>query len=101
MAFPQVVREHVERAPAPTCSTYDLEEGSTPMAAGSKDSFVHLHVHTEYSMLDGASLLDGLFSRTAELEMPAIAMTDHGNMHGAYDFWSRARKHDVKPIIGI
>ncbi|HEY9252066.1 MAG TPA: DNA polymerase III subunit alpha, partial [Nocardioides sp.] len=71
------------------------------MAAGSKDSFVHLHVHTEYSMLDGASLLDGLFSRTAELEMPAIAMTDHGNMHGAYDFWSKARKHDVKPIIGI
>lgn len=71
------------------------------MAAGSKDSFVHLHVHTEYSMLDGASLLDGLFSRTAELEMPAIAMTDHGNMHGAYDFWKKAKAHDVKPIIGI
>ncbi|SDK45571.1 DNA polymerase-3 subunit alpha [Nocardioides sp. YR527] len=71
------------------------------MAAGSKDSFVHLHVHTEYSMLDGASLLDGLFKRTSELEMPAIAMTDHGNMHGAYDFWKKARAHDVKPIIGI
>ncbi|GGR58944.1 DNA polymerase-3 subunit alpha [Nocardioides luteus] len=71
------------------------------MAAGSKDSFVHLHVHTEYSMLDGASLLDGLFARTSELEMPAIAMTDHGNMHGAYDFWKKARAHDVKPIIGI
>jgi len=71
------------------------------MSAGSKDSFAHLHVHTEYSMLDGASLLDGLFQRTAELEMPAIAMTDHGNMHGAYDFWKKARAHGVKPIIGI
>lgn len=70
-------------------------------AAGSKDSFVHLHVHTEYSMLDGASLLDGLFSRTADLQMPAIAMTDHGNMHGAFDFYSKAKKYGVQPIIGI
>ncbi len=67
----------------------------------SRDGFVHLHVHTEYSMLDGASLLDGLFERTARLEMPAIAMTDHGNLHGAYDFWSKARAHGVKPIIGL
>lgn len=71
------------------------------MSAGSHDNFVHLHVHTEYSMLDGASLLDGLFSRTSELGMPAIAMTDHGNLHGAYDFYSKARQHDIKPIIGI
>ncbi|MFT4084647.1 MAG: DNA polymerase III subunit alpha [Nocardioides sp.] len=71
------------------------------MSAGSKDSFVHLHVHTEYSMLDGASLLDGLFQRTSELGMPAIAMTDHGNLHGAFDFYSKARKYGVKPIIGI
>ncbi len=63
--------------------------------------FVHLHVHTEYSMLDGASLLDGLFERTAQLGMPAIAMTDHGNLHGAYDFYSKARKHGVQPIIGM
>ncbi len=68
---------------------------------GSSDGFVHLHVHTEYSMLDGASLLDGLFTRVSDLGMPAIAMTDHGNLHGAYDFWSKARKHGVKPIIGI
>ncbi|MFL6078964.1 MAG: PHP domain-containing protein, partial [Ornithinibacter sp.] len=54
------------------------------------DSFVHLHVHTEYSMLDGASLLDGLFSRVADLGMPAVAMTDHGNLHGAFDFYSKA-----------
>ncbi|MFI5425982.1 DNA polymerase III subunit alpha [Aeromicrobium sp. UC242_57] len=67
----------------------------------SDSSFVHLHVHTEYSMLDGAALLDGLFERTAELQMPAIAMTDHGNLHGAYDFWSKAKAHGVKPIIGM
>src|SRR6478672_3597213 len=63
--------------------------------------FVHLHVHTEYSMLDGASLLGGLFERVNTLGMSAVAMTDHGNLHGAYDFWSRARSHGVKPIIGI
>ena len=67
----------------------------------SQDSFVHLHVHTEYSMLDGASLLDGLFQRVSEQEMPAIAMTDHGNLHGAYDFYSKAKKYGVRPIIGI
>jgi len=63
--------------------------------------FVHLHVHTEYSMLDGASLLDGLFSRVKNLGMSSIAMTDHGNLHGAYDFYSKAKKHDIRPIIGI
>ena len=62
------------------------------MSAVAPDSFVHLHVHTEYSMLDGASLLDGLFTRTSELGMPAIAMTDHGNLHGAYDFYSKAKQ---------
>ena len=71
------------------------------MSAVSRDSFVHLHVHTEYSMLDGASLLDGLFKRTADLGMPAIAMTDHGNLHGAFDFYSKAKKYGVKPIIGV
>ena len=65
------------------------------------DSFAHLHVHTEYSMLDGAARLDDLFARTAELGMGAIAMTDHGNVFGAYDFWSKAKAHGIKPIIGI
>jgi DNA polymerase-3 subunit alpha len=63
--------------------------------------FVHLHVHTEYSMLDGASLLDGLFARVSDLGMSSIAMTDHGNLHGAYDFYSKAKKHDIRPIIGL
>jgi DNA polymerase III subunit alpha len=71
------------------------------MTDGSDDGFVHLHVHTEYSMLDGASLLDGLFTRVSELGMPAIAMTDHGNLHGAYDFYKKAHGSGIKPIIGI
>jgi DNA polymerase-3 subunit alpha len=71
------------------------------MTTGPGNDFVHLHVHTEYSMLDGASLLDGLFKRVSDLGMPAIAMTDHGNLHGAYDFYSKAGKYGVKPIIGI
>ena len=71
------------------------------MARPSGDSFAHLHVHTEYSMLDGAARLDDLFARTAELGMDAIAMTDHGNVFGAYEFWSKARPHGVKPIIGM
>ncbi|TNM45148.1 DNA polymerase III subunit alpha [Nocardioides albidus] len=70
------------------------------MAADAGD-FVHLHVHTEYSMLDGASLLDGLFTRVNDLGMRSIAMTDHGNLHGAYDFYSKAKKYGVQPIIGI
>ena len=67
----------------------------------SSDSFVHLHVHTEYSMLDGAARLDDLFARTAEMGMPALAMTDHGNVFGAYDFYAKARKAGVKPILGM
>ncbi|HWH28291.1 MAG TPA: DNA polymerase III subunit alpha, partial [Mycobacteriales bacterium] len=67
---------------------------------GDRDSFVHLHVHTEYSMLDGAARLDDLFAKTAELGMPALAMTDHGNVFGAYDFWKKGTQHGVKSIIG-
>lgn len=65
------------------------------------ESFVHLHNHTEYSMLDGAARISQLVKKAAELEMPAIAMTDHGNVHGAYEFWKRANEVGVKPIIGI
>ena len=55
--------------------------------APSKDSFVHLHVHSEYSMLDGAARVKPLIDAAVAEGMPAIAMTDHGNMFGAYDFW--------------
>ncbi len=67
----------------------------------SSGDFVHLHNHTEYSMLDGAARLDDLFARTAELGMGAIAMTDHGNVFGAFDFYSKAQAAGVKPIIGM
>ncbi|TDC11424.1 DNA polymerase III subunit alpha [Nonomuraea longispora] len=64
-------------------------------------SFVHLHVHTEYSMLDGAAKIKPLFKEAARLDMPAIAMSDHGNMFGAYEFQKVAKDSPVKPIIGI
>jgi DNA polymerase III subunit alpha len=69
--------------------------------SGGNDSFVHLHVHTEYSMLDGAARLGALTERVAELGMPAVAMTDHGNVFGAYEFYRKAKAAGVKPIIGI
>jgi DNA polymerase III subunit alpha len=63
--------------------------------------FVHLHVHTEYSMLDGAAKLKPLFAEVAALGMPAVAMTDHGNLYGAFDFFTQAKATGIKPIIGI
>ncbi|MCI1901215.1 MAG: DNA polymerase III subunit alpha [Bifidobacteriaceae bacterium] len=63
--------------------------------------FVHLHTHTHYSTLDGASKINELVARVKELGQPAIAITDHGNMHGAYEMWSAAVSAGVKPIIGI
>ena len=71
------------------------------MSRASSDSFVHLHVHTEYSMLDGAARLKDLFAETARMGMPALAMTDHGNVFGAYDFVKQATAAGVKPIIGM
>ena len=64
-------------------------------------SFVHLHVHTEYSMLDGAARIDDLFTEAAHQGSPALATTDHGYIFGAYEFWKAGRKHGVKPIIGL
>ena len=62
--------------------------------------FVHLHVHTEYSLLDGACRLEGLTARAAALDMPALAITDHGAMYGAIEFYQACRKAGIKPIIG-
>ena len=65
-------------------------------------SFVHLHVHTQYSILDGQASIKALFDRAKELGMPAIAITDHGNMYGVKEFFNIAKKSypDIKPIIG-
>lgn len=62
--------------------------------------FVHLHVHTQYSLLDGAIRLDDLFPKAQEYRLPAIAITDHGAMFGAIEFYQQARHHGIKPIIG-
>ena len=64
-------------------------------------SFVHLHCHSEYSLLDGANRIDDLIERALELEQPALAITDHGNLHAAWGFQERAKKAGIKPIIGM
>jgi DNA polymerase-3 subunit alpha len=64
-------------------------------------NFVHLHVHSEYSLLDGLGHVKGLVRRAAELNMPALALTDHGTMHAAVEFYNEAKKQSIKPIIGI
>ena len=63
-------------------------------------SFVHLHVHTEYSLLDGFCRIDGLAKRVRELGQSAVAVTDHGVMYGAVDFYRACKREGVKPIIG-
>ncbi len=65
------------------------------------DSFVHLHLHTEYSLLDGAVRMKQLMEKAAELKMPAVAITDHGNLFGAIDFYQEATAAGIKPIIGV
>jgi DNA polymerase III subunit alpha len=64
------------------------------------ENFVHLHLHTDYSLLDGACGIDRLMELAAERKLPAVTITDHGNLFGAIKFYEAARKHNVKPIIG-
>jgi DNA polymerase-3 subunit alpha len=66
----------------------------------SRADFVHLHLHTEYSLLDGACRLDRLMEKAHELKLPALAITDHGVLYGAIDFYQAAREKGIKPIIG-
>lgn len=65
-----------------------------------RDSFVHLHLHTEYSLLDGAIRMRELMKKAKEYRMPAVAMTDHGNLFGAIEFYQEAKRAGIKPIIG-
>src|SRR5246127_1276027 len=65
-----------------------------------RDSFVHLHLHTEYSLLDGSIRMKELMKKAAEFNMPAVAITDHGNLFGAIEFYQEAQRAGVKPIIG-
>ena len=64
------------------------------------DSFTHLHVHTEFSMLDGAARLDELVAKAVADGQPALGITDHGNMYGVLEFFKECRAQGVKPIIG-
>ncbi|PYK52155.1 MAG: DNA polymerase III subunit alpha [Verrucomicrobia bacterium] len=66
----------------------------------SRDSFVHLHLHTEYSLLDGSIRMKELMKKAAQFKMPAVAITDHGNLFGAIEFYQEAQRAGVKPIIG-
>ena len=68
--------------------------------ASAKEPFVHLHLHTEYSLLDGAVRIKDLMAKCAKLGMPAVAMTDHGNLYGAIEFYQAAVAEGIKPIIG-
>ncbi len=85
--------EHIGSPLMPAAPTGTLGVMST-------ESFVHLHLHTEYSLLDGAIRIPDLMKKAAEYGMPAVAMTDHGNMFGAIEFYQTAEKTGVKPIIG-
>ena len=71
------------------------------MAVPGGSDFAHLHVHTEYSMLDGAARIDELFDEANRLGQTSMGITDHGYVFGAHEFWSKARKHGIKPVIGV
>ena len=75
--------------------------GSRSAATFHQMSFVHLHCHSEYSLLDGANRIDDLIKRALEFEQPALAITDHGNLHAAWEFQEKAKKAKIKPIIGM
>ncbi len=64
------------------------------------DQFIHLHLHSQYSLLDGAIKFNDLFTKAKEYEMSSIAITDHGNLFGAYEFYQKAKEFSIKPIIG-
>ena len=66
-----------------------------------KTDFTHLHVHSEFSLLDGMSNLDALMEETKRLGMDSIALTDHGALYGSVQFVQEAKKHGIKPIIGV
>ncbi|MCB9838511.1 MAG: DNA polymerase III subunit alpha [Phycisphaeraceae bacterium] len=75
-------------------------KGSGEGVIPDSEQFIHLHLHTEYSLLDGGNRIDKLIKRVKALGMPAVAITDHGNLFGALQFYWRARKEGIKPILG-
>ena len=79
----------------------EAAQEAAPAAATDSPDFVHLHLHTEYSLLDGGNRIERLMARVKELGMSAVAITDHGNLHGAAEFHLKAKEAGVKPILGI
>ena len=81
---------------------YDgLADLSKPPRIMKSNDFIHLHVHSDFSLLDGNCRIDGLCQRAKELEMDSLALTDHGNLFGAVSFYKAAKKHGIKPIVGM
>ncbi|MFT5422799.1 MAG: DNA polymerase-3 subunit alpha [Phycisphaerales bacterium] len=79
----------------------DRETTNDGAQAVAENRFTHLHLHSEYSLLDGGNRLDKLVKRVKELGMDSVAVTDHGNMHAAINFYKKARKAGIKPILGV
>ncbi len=77
-----------------------MSQPTSSIAASNPESFVHLHLHTQYSLLDGAIRLGDLVKKAKEWNVPAIAQTDHGNMFGAIDFYMRCKEAGIKPLLG-
>src|SRR5436309_13864691 len=75
--------------------------GSQPHTGQALASAVHLHVHSEYSVLDGACKIDGLAARAAEYGQPALGLTDHGVMNGSVELYKACKEHGIKPILGL
>ncbi len=71
------------------------------MSSASVPDFVHLHNHSHYSLLDGLQKIGGMLDRVEELGMTSVALTDHGTLSGAIEFYKEAKKRDIKPIIGV
>ncbi len=67
----------------------------------SSHTFAHLHCHSHYSLLDGAGTIEALLDRTKALQMNALALTDHGNLHGALKFYQKARELGINPVLGM
>src|SRR5438876_7983556 len=78
-----------------------LQCAGAPISSASRMAFVHLHTHSEYSLLDGANRIPDLLDRVQALGMDSLAITDHGNLHGAWQFYSEARAHKIRPILGF
>src|ERR1035437_9325930 len=80
----------------------DIEtQPARPHEDSGAGGFIHLHTHSHFSLLDGLSRLEDLVSLAKEFNMPAVALTDHGNMYGTIEFYKLAKKNGIKPIIGV